>query len=308
MPKCKNDPTRSFKGTEPSPKGLGYCAHGMKVGAVKKGNDGNKWEVREIKNGSKRWMKVKGSKKEVKSKKIKNTKNNKKSEKSESLFSKVFKMFKTENKYKYLHSFKKKINYKIDIVSGKFVEFKLNFIYNLDEIINNEPNEGYHKMSDKLLKKYFKSKYFIKEVNQIFKIYYNYFKFYDLQDKNININIPNGIILLKNKDIKNVEIKSDNISVSIKTKIEDNSKKHYNINNEEIKKKFKIKNLKGYKMNYIKNNSYDLTDMLFEYIFFLEHHYRSGDILNKKIPFYKWQYYDIRYNNYEYLDEIYKYK
>ena len=31
----------------------------MKVGAVKKGKDGNKWIIKEIKNGSKRWMKVK---------------------------------------------------------------------------------------------------------------------------------------------------------------------------------------------------------------------------------------------------------
>jgi len=58
MPSCKNDPTRKYKGSEPSPKGLGFCAHGMKIGAVKKGKDGNKWEVREVKNGSKRWMKT----------------------------------------------------------------------------------------------------------------------------------------------------------------------------------------------------------------------------------------------------------
>ena len=58
MPKCKNDKIRSYKGTEPSPKGLGYCAHNMKMGAVKKGKDGNKWIVKEIKNGSKRWVKV----------------------------------------------------------------------------------------------------------------------------------------------------------------------------------------------------------------------------------------------------------
>jgi hypothetical protein len=63
MPKCKNDKTRSFKGTEPSPKGLGYCAHGMKVGAVKKGKDGNKWKVKQVKNGSRRWMKVKDKEK-----------------------------------------------------------------------------------------------------------------------------------------------------------------------------------------------------------------------------------------------------
>ena len=59
MLKYKNDPTRKYKGTEPSPKGLGYCAHNMKVGAVKKGKDGNKWIVKDMKNGSKIWVNVK---------------------------------------------------------------------------------------------------------------------------------------------------------------------------------------------------------------------------------------------------------
>ena len=62
MPKCKNDPTRSYKGTEPSPKGLGYCAHGMKEGDKKKGKDGNMWIIKKIKNGSLRWMKFKEKK------------------------------------------------------------------------------------------------------------------------------------------------------------------------------------------------------------------------------------------------------
>ena len=31
MPKCKNDPIRSYIGNEPSPKGLGYCAHAEKL-------------------------------------------------------------------------------------------------------------------------------------------------------------------------------------------------------------------------------------------------------------------------------------
>ena len=57
MPKCKNDQTRSYKGNEPSPKGLGYCAHAEKIGKVKKGLDGNKWIVSETKNGTKRWVK-----------------------------------------------------------------------------------------------------------------------------------------------------------------------------------------------------------------------------------------------------------
>ena len=57
MPKCKNDPTRRYKGDEPSPKGLGYCAHAEKIGKIKKGLDGNKWVVSETKNGTKRWVK-----------------------------------------------------------------------------------------------------------------------------------------------------------------------------------------------------------------------------------------------------------
>ena len=51
MPKCKNDPKKSYKGTEPSPKGLGYCAHGEKLGKIRKGKDGNNWKVESTKSG-----------------------------------------------------------------------------------------------------------------------------------------------------------------------------------------------------------------------------------------------------------------
>ena len=57
MPTCKNDPSKKYKGTEPSPKGYGWCAHGEKEGKVRKGKDGNQWIVKNVKNGSKRWMK-----------------------------------------------------------------------------------------------------------------------------------------------------------------------------------------------------------------------------------------------------------
>ena len=36
MPICKNDPKKSYKGIEPSPKGLGFCAHAEKLGTDKK--------------------------------------------------------------------------------------------------------------------------------------------------------------------------------------------------------------------------------------------------------------------------------
>jgi len=87
MPKCKNDKTRSFKGTEPSPKGLGWCAHSIKVGAVKKGKDGNKWIVKEIKNGSKRWVKVKDG-----------DKNNNKIKIEQSIFQKISNFFSKKEK------------------------------------------------------------------------------------------------------------------------------------------------------------------------------------------------------------------
>ena len=57
MLECKNDIKRKYKGTEPSPKGLGYCAHAEKLGKKKKGKDKNTWIVIENKNGIKRWVK-----------------------------------------------------------------------------------------------------------------------------------------------------------------------------------------------------------------------------------------------------------
>ena len=66
MPTCKNDPSKKYKGTEPSPKGMGWCAHGEKEGKVRKGKDGNQWIVKKVKNGSKRWIKNKVIKKVTK--------------------------------------------------------------------------------------------------------------------------------------------------------------------------------------------------------------------------------------------------
>ena len=63
MPKCKNSSTGTYKGTEPSPKGLGYCARGEKLGKKKKGLDGNMWEVKKTKNGIERWVKITKTKK-----------------------------------------------------------------------------------------------------------------------------------------------------------------------------------------------------------------------------------------------------
>lgn len=58
MPVCLNDPEKKYAGTEPSPKGLGYCAHAQAIGSTRDGLDGEKWQVRKDKNGTKSWKKV----------------------------------------------------------------------------------------------------------------------------------------------------------------------------------------------------------------------------------------------------------
>lgn len=55
MPRCLNDPKRNYTGKEPSPKGLGYCAHNEKKGIIRLGKDGNAWIVSESDKKIKKW-------------------------------------------------------------------------------------------------------------------------------------------------------------------------------------------------------------------------------------------------------------
>lgn len=59
---CKNDPKKTYKGSEPSPKGLGYCAHAENKNKIRIGLDGNKWIISATKKGTKRWKKLTTSK------------------------------------------------------------------------------------------------------------------------------------------------------------------------------------------------------------------------------------------------------
>lgn len=77
MPNCLNS-KGTYKGTEPSPKGRGYCAKGENVGKKMKGLDKNMWIISETKNGQKRWIKYT---KNIDSKKSSKRKNSKKSSK-----------------------------------------------------------------------------------------------------------------------------------------------------------------------------------------------------------------------------------
>lgn len=56
MPRCVNDAKANYKGDEPSPKGLGFCAHAEKVGAVREGRDKGVWVVQKAANGVRRWV------------------------------------------------------------------------------------------------------------------------------------------------------------------------------------------------------------------------------------------------------------
>lgn len=47
-----------YTGKEPSPKGLGMCAHNGAYGDVKRGKDGNMWTISADKNGRLHWIKL----------------------------------------------------------------------------------------------------------------------------------------------------------------------------------------------------------------------------------------------------------
>ena len=55
--KCKNNPKKSYTGKEPSPKGFGWCASGEIIGKKRIGKDGNRWIIKKMNNGSKKWVK-----------------------------------------------------------------------------------------------------------------------------------------------------------------------------------------------------------------------------------------------------------
>ena len=54
---CNCDDSRTYTGKEPSPKGLGFCAHCIPLNVSMKGLDGNLWENKKFAKG-KRWVKV----------------------------------------------------------------------------------------------------------------------------------------------------------------------------------------------------------------------------------------------------------
>ncbi|KKL80223.1 hypothetical protein LCGC14_2006890, partial [marine sediment metagenome] len=54
----KGDCKCYYKGSEPSPKGNGYCAHCGHLGAERIGRDGMKWKIKTRATGSLYWAKL----------------------------------------------------------------------------------------------------------------------------------------------------------------------------------------------------------------------------------------------------------
>ena len=129
MPKCKNSSTGTYKGTEPSPKGLGYCARGEKLGKKKKGLDGNMWEVKKTKNGIERWVKItktqKSVKKSAKNKSVKKSAKNKSVKKSTKNKS-ITKNFTAKNIIIYKNNKVFKTNNKLTISNNNLVYLMFN--------------------------------------------------------------------------------------------------------------------------------------------------------------------------------------
>ena len=258
MPKCKNDPTRSFKGTEPSPKGLGWCAHGMKVGVVKKGKDGNKWVIKQVKNGSKRWMKIK--KEDIKIKKIK--KNKKKDIILSGSYSGVTKYKKMKN-FDIIKS-EIKLNKNISCKKNKLIINKDNnkiYIYHdFNSIINNFSGRWYN--TD--LKKY--SKYKLDDKKYILTYI---IPEWELHNSNLKIikNVPIKIHFTQNgwgklKTILDIiqNKKNTNKLTKEQNKILDKLK------SKELKKKLKDISVKVFVYKNKKINGFWIQDMPWNYV------------------------------------------
>jgi hypothetical protein len=140
MPKCINDVNKSYTGDEPSPKGLGYCAHAEKIGTIKKGKDGNIWIIKKTKCGKQRWIKKTDKQKTDKKLDCKN-----------------FVIYtKNEKKFSILG-----LSYVNEIYSIKGLELKKGFIHKWIDFNNFEKKEtkipdGYkkEKLKNTLIKKY----------------------------------------------------------------------------------------------------------------------------------------------------------
>lgn len=65
--RCKNDRARTYKGSEPSPLGLGYAAGPEKAGSRKRGGDGAMWIAKPRSNGANAWVRAPSSPKRAKS-------------------------------------------------------------------------------------------------------------------------------------------------------------------------------------------------------------------------------------------------
>jgi hypothetical protein len=172
MPFCKNNPKKKYKGTEPSPKGLGFCAHSEKLGVKKKGKDENEWIIKSTKTGVKRWIKIfsqkSSKKKKIQCIKSKETYNKIKKIKTKDINLDGFNFKYNKKVLEYCNNLcREKIIYTADKSSFKFVKsndyescddifkyLKLNKNSKCEEIIKKLEESKYQKMIIKKITNY----------------------------------------------------------------------------------------------------------------------------------------------------------
>ena len=210
MPVCKNNPKRKYKGTEPSPKGLGWCASGEKIGKKRKGKDGNMWIIKKVSNGSKRWMK--DSKTKTKTKTETETKND------------LYKKIKEETKgYKSYFTHNNGARPYLVYVSKNKKEVKIykpkNNIKNSNWSSNDKKNKW---MYVKLVGKYKPTRIFIGKDNGTSEMS-------DLKrmskKESIKFSLGNSILL----ELKDRYLFIGHIIYSFKTESKDNIEKYYSV-------------------------------------------------------------------------------
>ena len=154
------------------------------------------------------------------------------------------------------------------------VEILLDFYYTFRENYKKYPDK-YVKMKNDLMKRFFKSQYFIKLFNNSIEQDVLTFLYQDKKTKDGLIYLPMYIIKLKKDDVKSVQIKGSNIKVKIITKLVKNKKSNYKLPILDITKSKSF--AKVFKMD----KDYKLKDMVNIHIESFEHYLNSGGLIDQ---------------------------
>ena len=154
------------------------------------------------------------------------------------------------------------------------VEILLDFYYPFRENYKKYPDK-YVKMKNDLMKRFFKSQYFIKLFNNSIEQDVLTFLYQDKKTKDGLIYLPMYIIKLKKNDVKSVKIKGSNIKVKIITKLVKNKKSNYKLPILDITKS------KSFTKVFNMDKDYKLKDMVNLHMESFEHYLNSGGLIDQ---------------------------